>query len=211
MRPSMARHPPSSPPTNSGGEGSIDPQCDRVRGRCLTLSVWRIGTTKALRLKQLDLGWTLAPGRWHQPHPAGCPVVYAGESRALCRLEKRVHCNGIRPMNQALLRLDLPDGTILEDVRTLVNRLRTGSTGSRSRNRSALHGEGRTMHSGYGCPLQSSPGRATSFSTRTIRHSHPSQSTSSGIPSASTIACFAKTARSRHSDPARAAPAPASR
>jgi RES domain-containing protein len=87
----------------------------------LSLSVWRIGTTKALRLEQLDLGSTLAPGRWHQTPPAGRPVVYAGESRALCQLEKRVHCNGIRPVNQALLRLDLPNGAILEDVRGLAD------------------------------------------------------------------------------------------
>ena len=87
----------------------------------MSLAVWRIGTTRALRFEQLDLGSTLTPGRWHQPPPAGRPVVYAGGSRALCQLEKRVHCNGIRPLNQALLRLDLPDGAILEDVCALTD------------------------------------------------------------------------------------------
>jgi RES domain-containing protein len=51
--------------------------------------------------------------------PDGLPVVYAGSSRALCQLEKRVHCNGVQPRNQALLRLDLPDDAALLDVRTL--------------------------------------------------------------------------------------------
>ena len=35
-------------------------------------------------------------------------VVYAGSSRALCQLEKRVHCNGATPKNQALMRLEIP-------------------------------------------------------------------------------------------------------
>ncbi len=53
--------------------------------------------------------------------PIGRPVVYAGQSRAICQLEKRVHCNGVKPLNIALLRLDLPDLAVLEDVRTLVD------------------------------------------------------------------------------------------
>jgi RES domain-containing protein len=54
------------------------------------------------------------------PPPEGQAVVYAGGSRAICQLEKRVHCNGVRPVNQVLLRLDLPNGAPLEDVRELV-------------------------------------------------------------------------------------------
>lgn len=38
------------------------------------------------------------------------PVVYTAASRALCQLEKRVHCNGARPKDQALMRLELPKG-----------------------------------------------------------------------------------------------------
>lgn len=65
-----------------------------------------------LRRDQLSYGSTLSPGRWHLPPPDGLPVIYAGGSRAICQLEKRVHCNG-----QALIRLDLPDDTDLQDVR----------------------------------------------------------------------------------------------
>jgi RES domain-containing protein len=83
----------------------------------LTLSVWRICTTKSLRRDQLSHGSTLSPGRWHLPPPDGLPVIYAGGSRAICQLEKRVHCNGVKPIGQALIRLDLPDGTDLQDVR----------------------------------------------------------------------------------------------
>ena len=35
-------------------------------------------------------------------------MVYAGSSRAMCQLERRVHCNGARPKNMALMRLDIP-------------------------------------------------------------------------------------------------------
>lgn len=83
------------------------------------LSVWRIGTTKALTLSTLHIGSTLEPGRWHRPPPDGLPVVYTGSRRSLCQLEKRVHCNGVQPINQALLRLDLPDNAQLLDVRSL--------------------------------------------------------------------------------------------
>ena len=83
----------------------------------MTVSVWRIGTTRALQLSQLAQGSTLAPGRWHLPPPEGRAVVYAGASRAICQLEKRVHCNGVQPVGQALLRLDLPEGAPLEDLR----------------------------------------------------------------------------------------------
>jgi len=80
----------------------------------LTLSVWRIASTKNLTLDTLWIGSTLAAGRWHPMPPVGKPVVYAGSSRSICQLEKRVHCNGIAPKNQALMRLDLPDGAALD-------------------------------------------------------------------------------------------------
>lgn len=81
-------------------------------------SVWRIGSAKGLTLATLAFGSTLEAGRWHRTPPDGLPVVYAGSSRALCQLEKRVHCNGVQPRNQALLRLDLPDNAVLLDIRT---------------------------------------------------------------------------------------------
>ena len=84
-------------------------------------SVWRIGSTKGLTLSALAFGSTLESGRWHRTAPDGQPVVYAGSSRALCQLEKRVHCNGVQPRNQALLRLDLPDDAMLLDIRILEN------------------------------------------------------------------------------------------
>ena len=83
----------------------------------MTLSVWRICTTKGLQLDQLGHGSTLSAGRWHLPPPDGRPVVYAGASRAICQLEKRVHCNGIKPIGQALIRLDLPADALIQDVR----------------------------------------------------------------------------------------------
>ncbi|VTU14392.1 RES family NAD+ phosphorylase [Variovorax sp. RA8] len=83
----------------------------------MSVSVWRIGSTKGLTLATLWLGSTFEPGRWHRMPPAGQPVVYAGGSRALCQLEKRVHCNGVQPINQTLLRLDLPDDAELTDIR----------------------------------------------------------------------------------------------
>jgi RES domain-containing protein len=83
------------------------------------LSVWRIGSTKGLTLATLAFGSTLESGRWHRTPPDGQPVVYAGSSRALCQLEKRVHCNGVQPRSQALIRLDLHDDASLLDVRLL--------------------------------------------------------------------------------------------
>lgn len=83
-------------------------------------SVWRIGSTKGLTLALLHIGSTFEAGRWHRtPADGGQPVVYTGSSRALCQLEKRVHCNGVQPINQALLRLDLPDDAVLVDVSAL--------------------------------------------------------------------------------------------
>ncbi|CAN7749816.1 RES family NAD+ phosphorylase [Variovorax sp. LjRoot84] len=83
----------------------------------MSIAVWRIGSTKGLTLSTLWLGSTFESGRWHRTPPEGQPVVYAGGTRALCQLEKRVHCNGVQPLNQALLRLDLPDDAVLMDIR----------------------------------------------------------------------------------------------
>lgn len=86
-------------------------------------TVWRIGhcpTPKpaaAVLLASLGYGSTLGNGRWHTQGPG--QVVYAGSSRALCQLEKRVHCNGAHPKNQALMRLDLPAAATLQDVESL--------------------------------------------------------------------------------------------
>ena len=82
-------------------------------------SVWRIGSTKGLALATLAFGSRLESGAWHRTAPDGQPVVYAGSSRALCQLEKRVHCNGVQPRNQALLRFDLPQNAVLLHIRTL--------------------------------------------------------------------------------------------
>lgn len=72
-----------------------------------------------MTLASLSFGSTLEPGRWHRTPPDGQPVVYSGASRALCQLEKRVHCNGIQPRNQILLRLELPEQAEMLDVRTI--------------------------------------------------------------------------------------------
>jgi RES domain-containing protein len=49
------------------------------------------------------------------------PVVYAASSRALAQLEKRVHANGVAPISQALIRLDLPTGVSIQDVSANLN------------------------------------------------------------------------------------------
>jgi RES domain-containing protein len=80
-------------------------------------AVWRIGYCEhpapALGhlLNTLGLGSTLGHGRWHTR--GQLQMVYAGSSRALCQLEKRVHCNGATPKNQALMRLEIPDTSTL--------------------------------------------------------------------------------------------------
>lgn len=43
-------------------------------------------------------------------------MVYAPGSRALAQLEKRVNSNGVAPVRQAMIRLDLPEGAQLLDV-----------------------------------------------------------------------------------------------
>lgn len=77
------------------------------------IPVWRICFNGDLTLGGLAYGSTLGPGRWHLPPPTGVGMVYAASSRALTQLEKRVHANGIAPVDQALIRLELPDGCAL--------------------------------------------------------------------------------------------------
>ena len=86
-------------------------------------SVWRIGycsnpvpTAQAI-LAMLGYGSTLGNGRWHTKGPV--QIVYAGATRALCQLEKRVHSNGANPKNQALMRLELPDDAKILDADAL--------------------------------------------------------------------------------------------
>jgi RES domain-containing protein len=84
-------------------------------------AVWRIGfcenpalpTTQLLQ--SLGFGSTLGNGRWHSK--GQMQVVYAGSSRALCQLEKRVHCNGATPKNQALMRLEISADAALLDAK----------------------------------------------------------------------------------------------
>ena len=81
------------------------------------LAVWRIGYNGDLNLAGLAFGSTLGPGRWHLAPPLGLPVVYAASSRALAQLEKRVHANGVPPVRQALIRLEMPmAATVLDAV-----------------------------------------------------------------------------------------------
>jgi RES domain-containing protein len=76
-------------------------------------TVWRIGFCEnpalppAAILSTLGFGSTLGNSRWHAKGVH--QVVYAASNRALCQLEKRVHCNGANPKNQALMQLDIPD------------------------------------------------------------------------------------------------------
>jgi RES domain-containing protein len=77
---------------------------------------WRICFNGDLSLSALPFGSTLGPGRWHVPAPTGMPVVYAAASRALAQLEKRVHANGVAPVNQALVRLEIDAGHTLLDA-----------------------------------------------------------------------------------------------
>lgn len=65
----------------------------------------------------MGMGSTLASGRWHIK--GAWTVVYCGSSRALCQLEKRVHANGARPKDQALMRLELPRQASVQVVEDL--------------------------------------------------------------------------------------------
>ena len=80
----------------------------------MSLAVWRIGFSGALGLMDLGFGSTLGNGRWHAGCAGPLQVVYCGASRALCQLERRVHCNGATPKNMALMRLELPQAHIQE-------------------------------------------------------------------------------------------------
>lgn len=87
------------------------------------MSVWRIGyyplplPDAATLPMSLGLGSTFYDGRWHSK--TGKQVIYTASSRALCQLEKRVHTNGVAVKDQVLMRLDLPDDAILDDVKEL--------------------------------------------------------------------------------------------
>jgi RES domain-containing protein len=72
--------------------------------------VWRIGHRAAATVEDQAYGSTLFSGRWHTLRPGPRPrrVIYAASSRALAQLEKRVHANGVAPVNQALFALTLP-------------------------------------------------------------------------------------------------------
>lgn len=81
---------------------------------------WRIGycaspqPPAAVILASLGYGSTQGSGRWHTRGPV--QLVYAGSSRALCQLEKRVHANGAHPKDQALMQLVLPPTAPPTDV-----------------------------------------------------------------------------------------------
>lgn len=87
------------------------------------ITVWRIGycpqrvPPMADLLQSLGFGSTLGNGRWHTQGPR--QVVYCGDSRALCQLEKRVHANGAQPKDQALMRLVLPKGAPVQEAASL--------------------------------------------------------------------------------------------
>ena len=84
-----------------------------------SIHVWRIAYSGALNLASLGFGSTLGDGRWHMGAPQSPQIVYAASSRALCQLEKRVHCNGAAPKNMALMRLELPENAVILDAENL--------------------------------------------------------------------------------------------
>ena len=84
--------------------------------------VWRIGHAAASTVDDQEAyGSTLFPGRWHTlrfgPRPRR--VIYAASSRALAQLEKRVHANGVAPVNQALFALALPPDADIDNAEAL--------------------------------------------------------------------------------------------
>ena len=83
------------------------------------IHAWRIAYSGALNLASLGFGSTLGDGRWHMGAPQSPQIVYAASSRALCQLEKRVHCNGAAPKNMALMRLELPENAVCLDAENL--------------------------------------------------------------------------------------------
>jgi RES domain-containing protein len=83
------------------------------------VEVWRIAWNGAIELATMGDGSLLADGRWHLAMDR-LPVVYAGSTRSLWQLEKRVHCNGSAPRDLALIRLQLPAGAELDDGQELL-------------------------------------------------------------------------------------------
>ena len=80
----------------------------------MTVSVFRINYNKKLGLADLYFGALRYAGRWHTPSPGSrTAIVYAASTRALAQLEKRVHANGVAPVDMAFLRLDLRKGAHL--------------------------------------------------------------------------------------------------
>lgn len=79
-------------------------------------SVWCICFNGDLSLAGLAYGSTLGSGRWHLLLPSELPAAYGASSRALAQLEKRVHANGVEPVSQALIRLELPARASLQDA-----------------------------------------------------------------------------------------------
>jgi RES domain-containing protein len=65
----------------------------------------------------MGFGSTLGNGRWHIKGLQR--IVYAGSARALCQLEKRVHCNGANPRDMALMRLELDPAASLLNAHSL--------------------------------------------------------------------------------------------
>ncbi|MDO8771285.1 MAG: RES family NAD+ phosphorylase, partial [Burkholderiaceae bacterium] len=65
----------------------------------------------------MGFGSTLGNGRWHIKGLQ--QIVYAGSTRALCQLEKRVHCNGANPKDMALMRLELDPSSKILDAQSL--------------------------------------------------------------------------------------------
>ena len=88
-------------------------------GAEIGIKVWRIAYSGVLNLASLGFGSTLGDGRWHMGAPQSPQIVYAASSRALCQLEKRVHCNGAAPKNMALMRLELPENAVCLDAENL--------------------------------------------------------------------------------------------
>lgn len=86
------------------------------------MDVWRIGycptpaPSAAQMLATLGFGATRGNGRWHRSGPL--MLVYAASSRALAMLEKRVHSNDYQPVDQALVKLTLPEDSEILDVAT---------------------------------------------------------------------------------------------
>lgn len=84
--------------------------------RARALEVYRIGHRSAgTAIAEHAYGSTLQDGRWHTVAPGGIPrrVIYAASSRALAQLEKRVHANGVQPIDQASYVLTLPAGVAI--------------------------------------------------------------------------------------------------